>query len=119
MVGGRLVAYGGPTQRSKSCLVLDREPYRYQQFLSDIAGQDIEALSDDPRRAMQRVRDWLSNASRRSAVPGHLRNWRHYERLLEDLPVIRDELGHELEEIPFIDYSEIVLDWLAENAPRG
>ena len=41
------------------------------------------------------------------------------ERLLEDLPVIRDELGHDLEEIPFIDYSEIVLDWLAENAPRG
>jgi len=41
------------------------------------------------------------------------------ERFLEDLPVICDELGHDLEEIPFIDYSEIVLDWLAETAPRG
>jgi hypothetical protein len=63
--------YGGPDQRSKTCLVLDREPYRYQRFLSDIAGQDIEAHAGDPRRAVQRVRDWLRNASRRSTVPGH------------------------------------------------
>jgi hypothetical protein len=111
--------YGGAEQRSKTCLVLDREQYRYQQFLSDIAGQDIEAHGSDPRKAVQRVRDWLRNASRRSTVPGHLKIWRRYEAFLDDLPVVCEELGHDLEEIPFIDYSEIVLDWLAEKAPRG
>ena len=28
-------------QRDKRCLILDVEPYRYQKFISDIAGQDI------------------------------------------------------------------------------
>jgi hypothetical protein len=35
--------FGGKAQRGKRTLVLDIEPYRYQRFLSDISGQDIEA----------------------------------------------------------------------------
>src|SRR5689334_11199778 len=33
--------YGAPPQNRKRALVLDVEPYRYQRFISDIAGQDI------------------------------------------------------------------------------
>src|SRR5580658_4264166 len=33
--------YGLPHHERKSCLVLETERYRYQKFLSDIAGQDI------------------------------------------------------------------------------
>jgi hypothetical protein len=111
--------YGGKIHRLKSCLVLDKERYRYQQFLSDIAGQDIEAHSGEPRQAVRHVSDWLRNASRRSSVPGHLKIWRRYEAFLQDLPAICDELGHDLEKITFVDYSAIVVDWLAEKAPRG
>ena len=46
--------FGNAVQRRKTCLVLDREPYRYQAFLSDIAGQDIAAHGGDPMRAMAR-----------------------------------------------------------------
>jgi hypothetical protein len=35
-------AFGSRLQRSKCCLVLDSEPYRYRGWISDIAGQDIE-----------------------------------------------------------------------------
>ena len=35
--------YGDITQQRKICLVLDRKPFRYQMFCSDIAGQDIAA----------------------------------------------------------------------------
>lgn len=35
--------YGNPTQRKKSGLILERDPYRYQIYCSDIAGQDIRA----------------------------------------------------------------------------
>jgi len=35
--------FGGPKQKRKNCLILDREKYRYQQYCSDIAGQDIKA----------------------------------------------------------------------------
>ena len=29
--------------RRENCLIVDRERYRYQQFISDISGQDVEA----------------------------------------------------------------------------
>ena len=44
--------------------MLDREPYRYQAFLSDIAGQDIAAHGGEPVRAIGAVREFwiLGNA---------------------------------------------------------
>src|SRR5258705_2194475 len=35
--------YGVKHLRSKSLLILDRTPFRYQQFISDISGQDVQA----------------------------------------------------------------------------
>jgi hypothetical protein len=42
--------FGPRRARRKKCLVLDSQPYRYQKFLSDIAGQDIRAHGT-PRRS--------------------------------------------------------------------
>ncbi|HYU25729.1 MAG TPA: hypothetical protein VEO74_11030 [Thermoanaerobaculia bacterium] len=42
--------FGSPKQRSKTCLILDVERYRYQKFISDIAGQDIAAYAMRKRR---------------------------------------------------------------------
>lgn len=35
--------FGNAKHQLKTCIIFDRERYRYQQFLSDIAGQDIRA----------------------------------------------------------------------------
>jgi hypothetical protein len=43
--------YGTREQPQKRTLVLDTQPYRYQRFISDIAGQDIPAHGGDPARA--------------------------------------------------------------------
>jgi hypothetical protein len=40
--------------------VLDRASYRFQQFISDIAGQDVVAHGGQPTRAIIAVRDWLA-----------------------------------------------------------
>jgi hypothetical protein len=52
--------FGTGDQRRKICLLLDRERYRFQKFISDIAGQDIAAHGDDPERAIKAMRTWLS-----------------------------------------------------------
>lgn len=52
--------FGAGQQRRKSCLVLDRDPYRYQEFISDISGQDIAPHAADPDQAIGAVRDWLA-----------------------------------------------------------
>jgi hypothetical protein len=47
----------------KSLLIFDRERYRFQRYVSDIAGQDIAEHGDDPARAIGKVRDWLRTES--------------------------------------------------------
>ena len=51
---------GPAAQRRRRTLILDAEPHRYDQTLSDISGQDIEAHGNDPDRVIARVRDWLN-----------------------------------------------------------
>ena len=51
--------YGGAAQRRKSCLILDRDRYRFQIFCSDIAGQDIRAHGNEVETALTTVRNWL------------------------------------------------------------
>lgn len=43
--------FGDRRQKRKVCLVLDREQFRYQKLISDIAGQDIRSHDgEEPRR---------------------------------------------------------------------
>lgn len=108
--------YGGRRQRGKSCLVLDRERYRYQRFLSDISGSDIATHEGKPERAVTRVRDWLRTASRRTTIPGGRRIWSRYQRFIEDLPALCTTLGVDESDLSFPDYSNMVVEWLRENA---
>jgi hypothetical protein len=52
--------YGNRDQRAKRALVLDREQYRYQRFISDIAGADIHAHGADPGKCIEQVATALS-----------------------------------------------------------
>lgn len=42
---------------------MDRELYRYQKFLSDIAGQDIIEHGNRVNNIVQHVRDFLRNCT--------------------------------------------------------
>jgi hypothetical protein len=64
-------AYGSAEQQAKRCLVLDSEPYRYQKYCSDIAGQDIQAHNNKPHIAIELVRNWLTTtpAAQGTVIP--------------------------------------------------
>jgi hypothetical protein len=47
--------FGGRAGRGKKALILDREPFRYQAFLSDIAGQDVHTHSGDVGVLIERI----------------------------------------------------------------
>ena len=78
--------FGDSGQKRKKCLVLDREPYRYQQFISDIAGQDIRAHAGDDKKLVSEVRGWLRNVSGRKNLPGGAKIWERYCEFWNDLP---------------------------------
>ena len=103
--------FGNGRQKHKACLILDREAYRYQRFISDIAGQDIRAHEKDPRIAISVTRDWLRNHSRR-AIPGGHQIEQDYRRFNRRLPALCRKLKLQRSEMTFNDFSNIAIEWL-------
>lgn len=110
--------YGAGIQRQKLCLILDRERYRYQQYCSDIAGQDVQAHGRDPREAVGIVRNWLRNASRESAVviPSSSRMIQRYDLFQRELPLLCEVLRLDRDDLIFNDYTTVVAEWLKVNS---
>ena len=110
--------FGVAEQKRKKCLVLDKEPYRYQQFISDIAGQDIQAHHNDVETFVRVVRNWLRTASGRQTIPGGNIIWERYQTFLRDLPQTAEECQLDVEDLIFNDYIFVIGKWLVAERDR-
>lgn len=108
--------YGRAEQRRKSCLILDIERYRYQKFISDIAGQDIAAHRSDAQQTVRIVRDWLSNTAPRKRIPAGRTIFQRFETFREALLRFCDQENVRPDELTFNDYVLQVEEWLDVNA---
>jgi hypothetical protein len=107
--------FGGKSQRAKNCLILDRHPFRYRAFMSDISGQDIHAYNGTPRGAIAAVRDWLCAASKRGELPGGAEMYARYCLFRRQLPGMCRQFKRRPSELTYMDYSEMALIWLSRN----
>ena len=108
--------FGIEEQKRKKCLVLDTEQYRYQQFISDIAGQDIQAHNNSSKEVITKVRNWLRTASRRETIPSGSIIWRRYQDFRRDLPQTAQEYQLTVEDLIFNDYTWVITQWLKNKA---
>ena len=69
--------------RSKRCLILETERYRYQAALSDLSNSDIGVHKNDPQTLVVNVRNWLNNQARLNA-PGPSRVWGAFLEFMGD-----------------------------------
>ena len=104
--------FGSAKQRRKRTLVLDSERYRYQKFISDIAGQDIKAHANEPPKLVHAARDWLNTFSNHSPLPGGKALLKLYQRFIEDMPATIQVLKLHEADISFADWLWLVRDWL-------
>jgi len=111
--------FGQGAQNRKVCLVLDREPYRFQAFLSDIAGQDIRAHRADPEEAISQFRAWLSPLSSGPMLPGGRAIGRRYKGFQEALPKLLASARLRRSEMTFPDYTNAVSIWLQAQRRRA
>jgi hypothetical protein len=95
---------------------LRREPFRYQIFCSDIAGQDIRAHYNDASHAIGAVRDWLRATRVGSRIPGSGRIRQRYIEFRLDLPAVARAPNPAVNELGFLDYRTLVTGWLDENS---
>lgn len=103
--------FGNKGQQIKQCLVLDSQPHRYRQFISDIAGQDIEYHNNDVRKAITCVRNWLATKSNdRRLCSGSIIH-SDYLKFLSDLPELCAEFKLDSRELEFIDINFLVSEW--------
>lgn len=51
----------GKGMQKKSFLILEEQRYRYQAFISDLSGCDIESHNGDFQIAVRKVRNWLTS----------------------------------------------------------
>ena len=107
--------FGVGRQRQKVCLILDSTPYRYQQFISDIAGQDIQVHGNSPQEAISVVRNWLRNAAGARVLPGGMEIFRRFQLFEQDLPALCEEFRVQRGELTFNDWASIIYDWLRDN----
>ncbi len=105
-------AYSGePAQKKKRCLILDTEAYRYQKFVSDIAGQDIRAHEGNPEKALAVTRNWLATLGKRE-LPGPALIKSRYGEFRADIPTILARLSLEEDEVQFVEYVQMANEWL-------
>lgn len=98
----------------KRMLILDSERYRYQTYISDISGQDIQAHGNQPASAIFEVRRWLRSASGISLRAGSAIHDR-YQQFIGDIPTVCEELELDAEDLTFSDLSFVIAAWLRAN----
>lgn len=99
--------YGDPEQTRKRVLVLDTERYRYQRFISDLAGQDIHAHDNDPGKAIAVVTSRLRTQSGRTTIPGGKRVAEEFASFQLDLPGTLVAMALQPDEVTFVDFVAI------------
>jgi hypothetical protein len=104
--------FGTRTQKLKCCIVLDKQRYRYQKFISDIAGQDIHSHDKKFKILIETLASWLRNRSRDPKVPGGRVIADEFSSFRKKLPKICAARGLQLDEITFGDYADLVAEYL-------
>lgn len=109
------MSFGQGKQKAKNCLILDKQPFRYQKFISDIAGQDIKSHGNSAERLIKCVRDWLNSASKGKIIPGGKEIFRRYKVFKKELPKMCKAERIDVDELTFDDYSQFVSRWLRKD----
>jgi hypothetical protein len=106
--------FGGKKHAQKKALIIDRQKYRYQKFISDIAGQDIHSHSGKIGSLIEEVVTWLRDEARDSRVPGGRAIAREFKSFCADLPMIAASKGLEPDELTFKDLTAIAASWILQ-----
>ena len=107
--------FGSSNQKRKQCLVLESEKYRYQKFLSDIAGVDITPHDNSPEKLILALRNWLVTASRRTTIPPGEKIKIRFNAFQLSIRKGCRRNGIDYNAMPFIELVQNMTDWLNIN----
>ncbi len=90
----------------KKILILEKEQYRYQKVISDIAGNDIKAHKNNPQQLIKVIRDWFK--LNLGNVPGYREIWLAYNEFIYEFEEILTIEGYDPGDINSLTFSDII-----------
>lgn len=110
------INFGNKKQKDNKFLIIESQRFRYQKFISDLAGQDIRAHNDNIFEAISIVRNFLSNTKMINPSPSIINE--DYEKFVNDLPMLCKETNWIVNELTFAEFSFLVTTWLSLNIDK-
>jgi len=108
--------FGGDQHRRKACIVFDTDRYRYQKFISDIAGQDVREHHCSTRAAIHQLRDFLSaHVGREVVLPGGRAVVERYREFRAQFAPNCRNLRLDRGRLTFRDLTVLVAGWIEAN----
>ena len=105
--------FGGKRNAMKTYLMLDRDRYRYQKFISDLSGIDPKAHNNKPETAIINVRDWLNDVTNVDInIQSGIIIAKKYDEFRKDLPGLATDVGLKMKDLTYRDYCYVVQEWL-------
>lgn len=107
--------FGSSNQKRKQCLVFETDKYRYQMFISDIAGVDITPHDSAPEKLILALRNWLVTASHRTTIPPGGKIKTRFNAFQVSIRKACRKHGIDYNAMPFVEIVQNMTDWLRIN----
>lgn len=107
--------FGEKKQKTKNCLVLDSRSYRYQAFISDMAGHDIKFHENKEEFLINAVRSWIHSSLKSKILPGGKEIFKRYIKFKSELPIMCKESKVKISELTYNEYSGYMAEWLKKE----
>lgn len=104
--------FGSTRHKSKVLIILDKEPHRYQQFISDISGQDIKSHDNNPEKLIKCLRDVFKALKVRETIPGATEITRQYHHFQSNLPQLMAQLQLHPDDLTYADKVQLIERWI-------
>lgn len=104
--------FGNKEQKKKRCIIFDRQPYRYQKFISDISGQDIHSHDGTIAKLIAEISSWLRFEVLDPNVPGGHAITQEFIAFGKTLPGICRAKKLKPDELTFQDYRKLAEAWI-------
>lgn len=106
--------FGKGRQRTKNCIILEKKRYRYQKFISDLSGIDINDHNDKINQVVSVIRNWLATSSKKR-LPESQRILLRYRKFSSAFRDASRKNQIDIDSMPFVDLTRNMTDWLKIN----
>ncbi len=107
--------FGSTRQKLKECLVVEKRKYRYQKFLSDIAGIDVSPHQNVQKKLILAIRNWIVTASRRTTIPHGQEIYDRFRTFQAGMRRACRQQAIDYDSMPFVELVNNMTDWLRIN----